>query len=79
MKRLMEGKEFTVAVKCSVLKVVSFNGPIIFVSNEHSLSDKRFLCRVLVVCANRKWREDDEELCFEWEDKEDEWLRVLRR
>jgi len=60
-KMLMEGKEFTIDVKCSVPKVVSFNGSIIFVSNEHPFGDERFLCRVLIVCAYRKWHEDDDE------------------
>ena len=43
MKRLMEGKEFTLDVKCSIPKLVSFNGPIIFVSNEHLYGDERFV------------------------------------
>jgi hypothetical protein len=42
MERLMDGKEFTLDVKCSVLKVVGFYGPVIFVSNEHSYGDERF-------------------------------------
>jgi hypothetical protein len=42
MKRLMEDNEFTPDVKCSIPKVVSFNGPIIFVSSEHPYGDERF-------------------------------------
>lgn len=34
MKRSVEGKEFTLDVKCGFLKVVSFNGPINFVYDD---------------------------------------------
>jgi hypothetical protein len=41
MKRLMEDKEFTLDMKCGVPKVVSLNGPIIFVPNEHPYGGER--------------------------------------
>lgn len=42
LKRLMEGKRFSVDVKCDNSVTVSFDGPIIFVSNEHPYGDESF-------------------------------------
>ena len=53
LKRLMEGKRFSVDVKCEDPVMVHFDGPIIFVSNERPYSDESFFRRVYAVCADR--------------------------
>jgi hypothetical protein len=58
----MESKKFSVDVKCEDPVVVNFDGPVIFVSNEHPYGDERFLGRLHVVCANRPWSDDVEEV-----------------
>lgn len=69
LKRLMEGKKFSVDVKCKDPVLVSFDGSIIFVSNKHPQSDKSFMRRVVVVvCADRA--------CA---DMEEIWVITLRK
>jgi len=42
--------------------MVKFDSPIIFVSNENPYGDESFLGRVHVVCADRAWADDVEEV-----------------
>jgi hypothetical protein len=49
MRRLMEGKNFNVDVKCEDPVVVKFDGSVIFVSNEHPYFDDSCLRRMHVV------------------------------
>jgi hypothetical protein len=53
LKRLMEGKRFIADVKCEDPVRVQFDGPNVFVSNEHPYGDKTFYKRVYFVCADR--------------------------
>jgi len=55
LKRLMEGKRFSADVKCEVPVMVQFDGPIIFVSNEHPCGGESFFFfrRVHVVFVGR--------------------------
>jgi hypothetical protein len=42
LKRLMEGKKFSADIKSEDPVMVQFDGPIIFVGNEHSYGNKLF-------------------------------------
>ena len=45
-----------------MLILVNFDGSIIFVSNKHPYGDKRFMRRVVVVCADKACADDMEEI-----------------
>jgi hypothetical protein len=46
LKRLTEGKEFSVGVKYEESRKVKFDSPIIFVSNEHPYGNGSFKIRI---------------------------------
>lgn len=57
LKRLMEGRNYAYPVKCEMDRVLSFYGPIIFVSNyniEECCTDEAFLRRLVIVYARRR-------------------------
>jgi hypothetical protein len=49
----MDGKSFSTDVKFEELVMVQFDGPTMFVSNEHPYGNESFLRRVHVACADR--------------------------
>jgi hypothetical protein len=53
LKRLKDVNRFSADVKCEALVMVQFDGPTMFVSNEHPYGNETFLRRVYVVCADR--------------------------
>lgn len=55
LKRLLEGRPYAYSVKCESDKVIAFNGPIIFVSNDDVCDDEAFKNRLLIVNAETKY------------------------
>jgi hypothetical protein len=51
IKRLLEGKVFSVDVKCSITRNIIFKGPIILVSNDPPLEEEAYIRRLRVVTA----------------------------
>lgn len=51
IKRLLEGRTFSVDVKNGARRVIEFKGPVIFVSNDSPPSDDAFLRRLEIVGA----------------------------
>jgi hypothetical protein len=58
----MDGKRFSVDVKCEDLVMVQFDGPTLFVSNEHPFGDESFLRRLHVVCVDRAQADNVEQV-----------------
>lgn len=60
LKRLLEGRPYSYPVKCEQDKSISFNGPIVFVSNFFEINDDALLSRLTVINADRPYWEEEE-------------------
>lgn len=57
LKRLLEGRAYAYPVKCGIAKLITFKGPIIFVSNANDVNDDALCNRLLFVSANTPYWE----------------------
>jgi len=58
----MEGKRFSVDVKCEDPVMVYFDVLVIFVSTEHPYGNEFFLERIEQISAGRLWDVNDESI-----------------
>lgn len=75
LKRLLEGRSYAYPVKCEGDRVIIFNGPIIFVSNDNNITDEALINRLLIVNAETKFWE--QEICQIPKAEEEEIFLVL--
>lgn len=57
LKRLLEGRSYSYPVKCGVAKMITFKGPIIFVSNDNDVTDDAMRNRMMFVSASSPYWE----------------------
>lgn len=57
LKRLLEGKPFAYPVKCGADLLITFKGPIIFISNENNIDDDALRARMFFVSAEQAFWE----------------------